>query len=473
MTCYFKIIENYNSKTNIIRSSVSEFAEIIRRHYSDPSLSVLEVLSNTNKQHFYIDIDGVDESHSLDFVNQFIINVVVNFEAYCHKFLHIRQNIDFVNHTHISYNSGSNTHPGHSFHLIFPIAFVSDIPKRLEAFMREFVEYYKKTETNKLFVDLSKHIDLTIYNRNRLFRVIGSCAPGRTKKINGKIIRIPRNIESMHFPIKLFYDNSIGKLRSLVVDDNTIPKLETIKNYIIQNVETLTPVFCLKPLVSDELVKKYTSTKIYNYIRSESQPCIPNIIKPSFVKFSVPKLSQLHINPAIFKAINDIISQNQEKPILKAVKSLFADIDKLLVSDSFIQSLGLFSNSVIAGLTFHRMKIKELSSSNASDKQTLKLKLNHYYNIVLLLTKSRFNFEDLNSVINSVIDEFKKLENKTYKSEDVFHFILHSKYTTGYTQFIYKLFSFTSAQIKAQTLSTKINILLVMYEFSVNTFLKS
>lgn len=473
MTCYFKIIENYYGKTDIINSSVSEFIEIIRKHYASPSLSVLEVLSNTNKQRFYIDIDGINKSHNFDSVVQFVIKVIRKFEAYCHKFFGIHQNPEFVKNTSVTYNAGSNTHPGHSFHLIFPIAFVSDIPKRLEVFMREFVEDFKKTETNKLFIDLSKHIDLSIYNKNRLFRVIGSCAPGSIKKVGGKLNRIPRNTQSLHHPVKLVYKNSVNMfLMSYIEIGKTVPDPEIVKNYIIQYVDTLTPVYCLNPLVSDELVRKYTSTRTYNYVSSESHSRVPNIIKPSFVKFSVPKLIQIPINPAISRVINEIISQNQKKPIIIVVNSLFVGVDKLLDSDSFIQTLGILSNSVIAGITLYRMKINELNSLNSTDIQTIKTKLNHYYNIILLLSKSNFDFKNIETEINNVIDEFKKLENKTYKSTDVFQYISHSKYTTGYISFIYKLFSFNIVKLKTQTVNTKINILLVMYDFSINTFLK-
>lgn len=242
----YKIIDNYYSKSEIHKSILRDFINVIEKYYENNDFSVLEVLSNYGYQKAYFDIDGINNkkykfSDICDQVKK-INKIFIDYS--CDKFnLDINREL-LYNRVVMTINDKSNTHPGVGFHVIFPIITFSTNPRCLESYIKEFVLYLKSEndkitdqKEKKINFEVLKHIDTSIYTLNRLFRVIGANAPGVIKK--GEII--PRNNESRHIPFGLDDDLNFNVYSSYIIQNTDIKGLDS-KDVIIKLINYSIPI---------------------------------------------------------------------------------------------------------------------------------------------------------------------------------------------------------------------------------------
>lgn len=241
----YKIIDNYYSKSEVYKTSLRDFIDVIEKYYDHKDLSVLEVLLNSGYQKAYFDIDGIDDKKYkfTDIYNQVqkINKLFIDYS--CDKFnLKIDKNL-LYHRVVMTTNDKSNTHPGVGFHIIFPIITFSTKPKCIESYMKEFV-LYLKSENDKITdqkekeinFEVLKHIDTSIYTMNRLFRVIGANAPGVIRR--GE--KIPRNNESRHTPFSLYHEIDFD-MCSYIIQNTDIKGLNS-KDITIRLLDYYNPI---------------------------------------------------------------------------------------------------------------------------------------------------------------------------------------------------------------------------------------
>ena len=166
---YVKIQNYYENNTSFQCNSLKEFIEIINK-YKNSEYSILEKLESDTIR-FFMDIENIPFDQP-----NLIISIINDFI----KFYNIPENYAYT------LNEKSN-HYGLSYHVYFPFKVSKTrfgdktIYKLIQTFLSKHPQYYT-------------YVDVSVYTKNRLFRVIGSCDPGITNR--------PRNQESFHSLIK-------------------------------------------------------------------------------------------------------------------------------------------------------------------------------------------------------------------------------------------------------------------------------
>lgn len=182
---YVRIQNYYDNRITEKCNSVSEFVKIIDNN-KNSDYSILEQLESDTVR-FFMDVENVPEDKPdmiIDIINDFV------------KFYDIPINYAYT------FNNKSY-HPGLSYHVYFPFkvskAKNADVTiyKLVQTFLCKHPKYYP-------------YIDTSVYTKNRLFRVIGSCDPGQNATR-------PRNKKSFHTLVK-------GKVEDTIIQNyNDLP----------------------------------------------------------------------------------------------------------------------------------------------------------------------------------------------------------------------------------------------------------
>lgn len=138
----------------------------------DPEDCVYEVLDKPNR-FVYIDIEGIDmetsESHKL------VYKIISDFKEFT--------GIKMV-HPYVTYNAGSTSHPGHSYHVIFD----KEINYQL---LKNIVIAFKQ-----LHPEYGMYIDESVYSVIRLFRLPFQCKQRADDTPDTNDVHIPIDLES-------------------------------------------------------------------------------------------------------------------------------------------------------------------------------------------------------------------------------------------------------------------------------------
>lgn len=440
-TYKYKIIDNYYSKSEIHKSNLKDFIDVIRKYYENNNFSVLEVLSNYGYQKAYFDIDGINnKKYKLSDICDQVKKINKIFIDYsCDKFnLDINREL-LYNRVVMTINDKSNTHPGVGFHVIFPIITYSTKPRCLESYIKEFVLYLKSEndkitdqKEKKINFEVLKHIDTSIYTLNRLFRVIGANAPGIIKK--GEIIS--RNNESRHIPFGLDNDLDFDGYSSYIIQNTNIkgldPKNITIRliNYSIPIIRKYKEIF--KPFKFSQSGKDEDRKTIIKPLKPNPKIKLdPKPLTPQIKKLILETDDgKLYINPdlktnSILKLaetpdISDDESEEEKKPINEKSK-LISDFKCIITSlnkdclDFEIKHLNLdFIPKWIDEHILPSDKLNKFLLVNLLKSTVLNNELKYYDFLCFLeynINKIKFNKPELlfNNFGIPLIDKFKQL----------------------------------------------------------------
>ena len=184
---YFNFNTNYRERrkeNEITTENIDEYLNLIQQNHK-----VYEILYNVPVK-LFIDIDGVDINKPT-LVNEFIQDFI--------NFLNVEFNTNLTPDDYaLTFNSGSGSHAGLSYHIYIPKFYVKDIYNMkyiLTLFVKHNDKYYNYT-------------DGIIYHYNRLFRA--------TNQYNAK------------------YDKSVEELKDENNQDVHILKHGTLKDTVIQ-----------------------------------------------------------------------------------------------------------------------------------------------------------------------------------------------------------------------------------------------
>lgn len=218
---YVEIVDCFREaeKSKWKKITVDEYVKLIEQHKEtidkdgllNSKTSLFEIIERDCIPYF--DIEKIPTSKGTDYINKIVDNIKNELNKMSNK---------TFNKYCITYNSNSITHPGLSYHVLFPEY------RTLKDEIRKFVNYYVENKFEGY-----EYIDCSVYSKSRLFRNLYQRG---IKNINKTIDEIERN-KDYH--------------RILTGSDD-------IKDYIINNVYNKDSVFFVKV------------SKIYSHIKNKN-----------------------------------------------------------------------------------------------------------------------------------------------------------------------------------------------------------
>jgi hypothetical protein len=246
----------------------------------NPEDCVYEVLDKPIR-YVYLDIEGIDmetsESHKL------VRKIIRDFN-------------DFIGNSirpaHVTYNAGSTSHPGHSYHVIFDEAINYQLLKNIVIAFKQ------------LHPDYGMYVDESVYSVIRLFRLPFQCKQRADDAPDTNDVHIPIDLETQKLMDKESWDWS--EFRNYIIqsfkDEVSILTVANLSDEVIQQIGKLTLENSQSSLMKQHRSGGLNTTQFMETITAQMSE-----IKESNASLTKQVADLTKINEKLFSALSQIL----------------------------------------------------------------------------------------------------------------------------------------------------------------------